>query len=130
MSVVSHITLGTNEPERAGRFYDSVLGALGFERLPKPPGKPPAYEKGGAMPTIYLYTPENGLPATWGNGTHVAFTAETRDQVHEFHAKALALGGRCEGAPGPRPHFGDNYYAAYVRDPDGNKLQAVCYAEG
>ena len=105
------------------------FGVLGFERLPKPPGKPPAYEKGG-MPTIYLYTPEDGRPATWGNGTHVAFVAETKDAVHRFHDAVLRLGGSCEGKPGPRPHYGDNYYAAYVRDPDGNKLQAVCYVEG
>lgn len=128
MSVISHITLGTNDPARAGRFYDEVLGILGFDRLPKPPGKPPAYEKGGAMPTIYLYTPEDGRPATWGNGTHVAFVAETKDTVDAFHAAALRLGGLCEGKPGPRPNYGENYYAAYIRDPDGNKLQAVCYS--
>jgi catechol 2,3-dioxygenase-like lactoylglutathione lyase family enzyme len=128
MSVISHITLGTNDPDRAARFHDAVLGALGFDRLPKPPGKPPAYEKGGAMPTIYLYTPEDGRPATWGNGTHIALVADTRAAVDAFHAAALRLGGRCEGAPGLRPHYGDTYYAAYVRDPDGNKLQAVCYA--
>lgn len=127
MSVISHITLGTNDPDRAGRFYDEVLGTLGFARLPKPPGKAPAYEKGGP-PTIYLYTPEDGRPATWGNGTHIAFVAETRDSVHRFHEAALRLGGTSEGAPGPRPHYGADYYAAYVRDPDGNKLQAVCYA--
>ncbi|MGV1963579.1 MULTISPECIES: VOC family protein [Agrobacterium] len=127
MSIISHVTLGTNNPDRAGRFYDEVLGALGFERLPKPPGKPPAYEKGG-LPTIYLYTPEDGRPATWGNGTHIAFIADTKDAVHRFHVAALRLGGACEGKPGPRPHYGNNYYAAYVRDPDGNKLQAVCYA--
>lgn len=126
MSVISHITLGTNNPDRAARFYDEVLGVLGFERLPKPPGKPPAYEKGG-LPTIYLYVPEDGRPATWGNGTHIAFIADTRDAVHHFHDAALSLGGTCEGKPGARPHYGENYYAAYVRDPDGNKLQAVCY---
>jgi catechol 2,3-dioxygenase-like lactoylglutathione lyase family enzyme len=128
MSVLSHITLGTNCVERAGRFYDEVLGAVGFQRLPKPPGKPPAYEKGGAMPTIYLYPPEDGRPATWGNGTHLAFIAATKAEVHSFHEKALKLGGSCEGKPGPRPQYGENYYAAYVRDPDGNKLQAVCYS--
>ena len=128
MSIISHITLGTNDVERASRFYTKVLGILGFERLPKPPGLPPAYEKDGSMPTIYLYTPEDGRPATWGNGTHVAFVAETTEAVDAFHAAALLLGGMCEGKPGPRPNYGANYYAAYVRDPDGNKLQAVCYA--
>lgn len=127
VSNISHITLGTNNTERAGRFYDGVLGVLGFERLPKPPDKPPAYEKDG-MPTIYLYPPEDGRPATSGNGTHIAFVAETKQTVHSFHETALRLGGSCAGKPGPRPHYGDNYYAAYVRDPDGNKLQAVCYS--
>lgn len=125
MSVISHITLGTNDTERAARFYDAVLGAVGFQRLAKPPGKPPAYEKGGP-PTIYLYPPEDGRPATWGNGTHVALTAPTRAAVDRFHAAALRLGGACAGPPGVRPAYGPTYYAAYVRDPDGNKLQAVC----
>lgn len=127
MSALSHITLGSNDIDRSGRFYDEVLGIIGFKRLQKPPGKPPAYEKDG-IPTLYLYVPEDGRPATWGNGTHIAFIAETKKKVREFHAAALRLGGMSEGEPGPRPHFGENYYAAYVRDPDGNKLQAVCYA--
>lgn len=127
MSVISHITLGTNNRERSAKFYDAVLGALGFSRLPKPPEKPLAYERDGQMPTIYIYTPEDGRPATWGNGTHVAFVAQTRAQVHSFHEAAVSLAGMCEGEPGPRPRYGASYYAAYVRDPDGNKLQAVCY---
>ncbi|MEM0975904.1 MAG: VOC family protein [Pseudomonadota bacterium] len=124
MSVISHITLGTNDVEKASAFYDAVLGVLGFERLAKPPGFPAAYQKGG-WPTIFIYTPEDGNPATFGNGTHVAFVAESQEQVHEFHEAALCLGGSDAGGPGPRPHYGKNYYAAYVRDPDGNKLQAV-----
>lgn len=129
MSVISHITLGTNDKERSARFYDPVLGSLGFSRLPKPPEKPLAYEKGDAMPTIYIYPPADGRPATWGNGTHIAFVADNRSQVQDFHDQALKHGGMSEGEPGPRPHYGPNYYAAYVRDPDGNKLQAVCYSE-
>jgi catechol 2,3-dioxygenase-like lactoylglutathione lyase family enzyme len=128
MSVLSHITLGTNDTARSVRFYDNVLGALGWDRLPRPPEKAPCYEKGGQWPGLYLYKPDDGRPATWGNGTHIAFDAETRASVDAFHAAALAHGGMSEGAPGLRPHYGDNYYAAYVRDPDGNKLQAVCHA--
>jgi catechol 2,3-dioxygenase-like lactoylglutathione lyase family enzyme len=128
---ISHITLGTNDVARAAAFYDAVLGVLGFARLPKPADKPPAYAKGDDFPYIYLYCPIDGRPATWGNGTHVAFIAERRSQVHAFHEAALETGGSDEGGPGPRSHYGPNYYAAYVRDPDGNKLQAVCYeAEG
>lgn len=129
MSVISHITFGTNDKARAALFYDEVLGALGFARLPKPPEKPLAYEKNGDTPTIYIYPAADGRPATWGNGTHLALVADSRAQVHAFHEQSLKHGGTCEGAPGPRAHYGPNYYAAYVRDPDGNKLQAVCYAE-
>ncbi|HRX37136.1 MAG TPA: VOC family protein [Aestuariivirga sp.] len=129
MYILSHITLGTNDKQRAALFYDAVLGTIGFNRLPKPPEKPLAYDKGGSMPTIYIYTPEDGRPATWGNGTHIAFLAETKAQVHDFHTRALEFGGMSEGDPGPRPHYGANYYACYVRDPDGNKLQAVCYGD-
>jgi catechol 2,3-dioxygenase-like lactoylglutathione lyase family enzyme len=64
-SVISHITLRTNNRERSERFYDAVLGAIGFSRLPKRPEKPLAYERDGKMPTIYIYTPEDGRPATW-----------------------------------------------------------------
>jgi len=129
MSAISHVTLGTNDQARSARFYDDVLGALGFARLAKPPEKPLAYEKNGGMPTIYIYPPADGRPATWGNGTHLALVADNRSQVHTFHEQALKHGGICEGSPGPRPHYGSSYYAAYVRDPDGNKLEAVCYAE-
>ena len=127
-SAISHITLGTNDREKAARFYDAVLGSIGFSRLPKPADKPPAYVKGGGFPIIYIYTPFDGEPATAGNGSHVAFIADTKAQVQAFHREALAHGGSDEGSPGPRPHYGPDYYAAYVRDPDGNKLQAVCYA--
>ena len=79
-------------------------------------------------PAFSIRRPVDGRPATWGNGNHVAFLAKTRALVDEFHARALELGGADEGAPGPRPHYGPTYYGAYVRDLDGNKLQAVCYA--
>ena len=126
-AAISHITLGTNNPARAAEFYDRVLPVLGFLRLPKSPDKPPTYAKNNTFPYIYIYYPEDGRPATWGNGTHIAFVAETHDAVQNFYQNALELGGKDEGAPGFRPHYGKNYYAAYVRDLDGNKLQAVCY---
>lgn len=128
-SIISHITLGTNDYDKASAFYDVVLKPLGFSRVPKPKGKPPLYAVNGAMPHLYLYKPYDGRPATWGNGTHVAFQAPSRKAVDEFYRSALASGGVDEGAPSLREHYGPNYYAAYVRDPDGNKLQAVCYKE-
>lgn len=129
-ATLSHITLGTNDYERATRFYDKVLSTLGFERVPKPVGKPPLYARNNEMPYLYLYKPFDGRPATWGNGTHVAFLAKSVEVVDAFHAAALENGGSDEGPPGVREHYGPDYYAAYVRDPDGNKLQAVCYTSG
>jgi len=128
-SVFSHITLGTNDYDRAAKFYDASLAPLGLSRIPKSPGKPPLYARNDQMPYLSLYKPFDGRPATWGNGTHVAFQAESRQQVDSFYEAALLNGGTDEGAPGVREDYGQNYYAAYVRDPDGNKLQAVCYVD-
>ncbi len=86
------------------------------------------YAKNGEMPHIYIYQPHDGRPATWGNGTHLAFLAESPSEVDAFYSEAMANGGIDEGPPGVRERYSKNYYAAYVRDPDGNKLQAVCYA--
>ncbi len=126
-SIISHITLGTNDYSKASTFYDAVLKPLGFSRQPKPADKPLMYAVNGEMPHLYVYKPYDGEPATWGNGTHVAFTAPSREAVDQFHSLAITNGGTDEGAPGLREHYGPNYYAAYVRDIDGNKLQAVCY---
>ena len=127
--VLSHITLGTNNTERAAAFYDAVLAVLGFTRVPKPEGKAPMYAKGEQLPVVYLYEPYDGNPATVGNGSHIAFLAETRSEVDQFYDSAMQWGGKDEGGPGVRAHYGPNYYATYVRDPDGNKIQAVCYAD-
>lgn len=126
MAIISHITLGTNDVARAAEFYDAVMPLLGFTRLDKPADFPLAYAHPEG-PTLFVYLPYDEHPATVGNGTHIAFTASNCDTVHSFYETALKQGGTCEGSPGPRPQYGDNYYAAYVRDPDGNKLQAVCY---
>jgi len=97
-SVISHITLGTNDYERAAAFYDATLAPLQFTRVPKPTGKPPLYAIDGKMPHLYLYKPFDGQPATYGNGTHVAFQATSRTQVDAFHKAALANGGVDETA--------------------------------
>lgn len=126
MISISHITLGTNHPNRAEAFYDAVLATIGFARLPKPDGLPPAYQRAEGDTIIYICEPFDERPATNGNGSHVAFNAPSKEAVLSFHQKALVLGGSDEGAPGLRPHYGQGYFAAYVRDIDGNKLQAVC----
>jgi catechol 2,3-dioxygenase-like lactoylglutathione lyase family enzyme len=123
----SHITLGTNDIERARRFYEPVMTALGIAQPFPMPGALVFGELTG--PKLFVVSPFDGAPATHGNGTHAAFLAPNHATVDAFHAAALAHGGSDEGAPGLRPHYHAHYYGAYVRDPDGNKLQAVCHSK-
>lgn len=121
----SHVTLGTNDIGRAEPFYDAVMAVLGHPVMFKREGSlaygTPIGEK------FFIMRPFDAGAAAPGNGPHVAFITADRKTVDAFHATALAHGGTDEGAPGPRPHYHANYYGAYVRDPDGNKLQAVCH---
>ncbi len=122
----SHVTVGTNDMARAEKFYDAVMAALGHAVLFKAPPNALAY---GTMTgeKLFVLRPFDQKEARAGNGVHAAFKVDERARVDAFHAAALANGGTCEGAPGPRPHYHPNYYGAYVRDPDGNKIQAVCH---
>lgn len=124
--MIYYLTLGTNDLPRATAFYDPVMAALGLSRILTADtdigyGKP-----GDENPSLYVLTPFDGAPASRGNGTMVALTAPTRAAVAAFHSAALAHGGADEGAPGLR--YSANFYSCYVRDPDGNKLSAVCTA--
>lgn len=121
----SHTTVGAGDFARAEAFYDAVMAALGH---------PVLFKRGSALaygtptgPKFFVLPPYDGGEVRPGNGVHIAFIAPDRATVDAFHAAALANGGRDEGAPGPRPHYHPNYYGAYVRDPEGNKLQAVCH---
>lgn len=122
----SQATLGTNDPARARQFYDAVMPLIGHQLL-FVFGDTIAY--GEAIgPKLFVGPPFDGQAARPGNGPHLAFAVANRAFVDAFHAAALAAGGSDEGAPGLRPHYHASYYAAYVRDPDGNKLQAVCHS--
>jgi catechol 2,3-dioxygenase-like lactoylglutathione lyase family enzyme len=119
------ITLGTNDMSRAVRFYDATMASLGVERL-APDGGWEGWGKDGEDGfSLWLCPPFNGLPATSGNGTMLTFCARDAAQVRAFHAAALANGGVDEGAPGVRARYSPDFYVAYVRDPDGNKLACV-----
>ncbi len=122
----SHVTLGTDHLDRARRFYTAVMPTLGIGEPFQLPGALVFGELVG--PKLFIGRPFDGGAAGHGNGQHVALLAPSRAAVDAFHAAALANGGSDEGAPGLRPHYHADYYAAYVRDPDGNKLQAVCHA--
>lgn len=133
-TVFTYVCLGTNDLQRAAQFYDAVLGALGLQRCDVS-GESDwdgwigwgMYSADGAQEVaLWLCAPFNGQPATVGNGTMVAFKAASWGHVDAFHTAALANGGKSEGLPGLRPQYNPDFYAAYVRDPDGNKLAAVC----
>lgn len=124
----SHITFGTNDLERALQFYDAILEPLGVVRLFSSLEHGFAgYGRPGERAGFFVCLPFDEREATAGNGTHAAFLASTREAVDAFHARGLALGATDEGPPGPRPHYHEHYYGAYLRDHDGNKLQACCH---
>jgi catechol 2,3-dioxygenase-like lactoylglutathione lyase family enzyme len=116
----NHVSVGTRDLPRATRFYDATLGALGYKRTFS---EDFGNAWGVEWPEFWVQAPADGEPAA-GNGVHVAFIAPSRAAVDAFHAAALAEGGSDAGAPGERDYT-PNYYAAFVRDPDGNKLEAV-----
>lgn len=130
----TYVCLGTDDLLRAVAFYDPVMAALGQQRCDtgdEPDGEDMvgwgAYTDAGLHEVaLWLCKPFNGQPVSVGNGTMVAFAATSWQQVQAFHCAALQHGGTSEGEPGLRAHYGPDFYAAYVRDPDGHKLAAVC----
>ena len=125
----SHITVGTSQVNRAMRFYDVVLAPLGMKRrrtFKIAISYAPA-DFSGVNEPFWVVRPYDKKDAAPGNGVTVAFEAPTRAAVDAFHAAALAAGAADEGPPGIREHYHPNYYGAYVRDLDGNKLCVVCH---
>ena len=118
--MIGYVTLGTNDLQRAARFYDLIAGELGVGRMMEFDTFI-AWGKPGGGAGIGLTKPFDGNQATVGNGVMAAFEAKDEAQVQRIYDLALANGGSDEGAPGPR---GEAYYAGYFRDPDGNKLNA------
>lgn len=125
----SHVFVGITDFERAFGFYDALMTALNLKLKFRD-------DDGGwagwmspdhPRPLFVIGRPYNGETATPGNGQMCALLAPDRATVARAHAAALALGGTCEGSPGLRPHYHANYYGAYFRDPDGNKLCVCCH---
>jgi catechol 2,3-dioxygenase-like lactoylglutathione lyase family enzyme len=122
--MLDHVTIGVENIERSKRFYDSALRALGISRL---------YAEGesfagyGIAPKAFFWIGRRATPQT---GAHVAFAAADRAMVDRFYTEAIAAGGGDNGPPGLRPHYHPNYYGAFVLDPDGHNIEAVCHAPG
>jgi len=125
--MIDHIGIPVSDIERSRKFYEAALGALGMSVQ-----KEVTSDEGGGWTALGFGVP--GEKIFWvgdgdkvGEGIHVAFTADERSQVDAFHAAGLNAGGRDNGKPGPIPNYGPNYYAAFVFDPDGANIEAVCY---
>lgn len=118
--MIGYVTLGTNDLQRGAAFYDKVCGALGQSRMMEWPGAV-AWGTAGGGAGLGLTQPHDKNAATVGNGVMVALECAGPAQVRQVYETAMAAGATDEGAPGPR---GDGFYAAYFRDPDGNKLNA------
>ena len=121
--MIGYVTLGTNDLEKAATFYDALLGELGASRMMEAETFI-AWGTGPGSPAVSVIKPQDGNPATVGNGVMVALAVDSTEKVDQIHAKALELGAADEGAPGER---GPGFYAAYFRDLDGNKLNAFHY---
>ena len=116
--MIGYMSFGTNDFKRAAAFYDKLMAELGAKRV-MDFGTFVAWSQGKDKPGFALAMPHNKQPATIGNGSMIAFAVGTAAQVDALYAKAISLGATDEGPPGDR---GDNYYGAYFRDLDGNKL--------
>lgn len=123
--MLHHVSIGVANVERAAQFYDAVLKKLGFRRVMEVMPYGIAY--GLKAPEFWVHLPHDQNAPSSGNGTHIAFTANSKAAVNAFHAAAVSAGGKDEGAPGPRPEYTPDYYGAFVRDLDGNKIEAVFF---
>jgi len=121
--MLHHVSVGVRDVAKSAAFYDKVLKALGYKRVMEV--LPYAVAYGDKTPEFWVGLPHDQKKASIGNGVHISFAARNKAAVNAFHAAALASGGKDDGAPGPRPDYGPDYYGAFCRDIDGNKIEAV-----
>jgi catechol 2,3-dioxygenase-like lactoylglutathione lyase family enzyme len=121
--MLHHVSVGVRDVERAAKFYDAVMAALGYRRMME--FLPYAVAYGETAPSFWIQLPHNQQAATAGNGVHISFIARSKAAVNKFHDAAMELGASNAGEPGPRPDYGPDYYGAFIFDLDGNKLEAT-----
>jgi catechol 2,3-dioxygenase-like lactoylglutathione lyase family enzyme len=124
--MIDHLSIGTRNLARAKAFYDASLGALGYRCLSEDAGSL-GYAADGV--SLWILNTASPVPADAASGLHVCFRAPTRKSVDAFHAAALGAGGGENGGPGLRKDYGPGYYAAFVTDPDGYRIEAYCAAK-
>ena len=122
--MIDHVSVAVRDLAAATAFYEAVLSTLGFTRLET---RPATVGFGKSYPEFWLNLRSDMLPLASDSGSHVCLRARTTDMVDAFHAAALAAGGESDGAPALRPQHGKGYYAAFIRDPDGNRVEAVTF---
>ncbi len=120
--MIGYVTIGAKDSDASGKFYDAFFGAFGHERKFADGGWIGYGPKGFDTHSVYVCPPFDQKPATFGNGTMIAFTAKSSDEVNAAHKAGLEAGGSNEGAPGFRPPDKTSWYGAYLRDPTGNKI--------
>jgi catechol 2,3-dioxygenase-like lactoylglutathione lyase family enzyme len=128
---IDHVSVGVSNMKRSKAFYDAALAPLGMKPIypVEINGQLVGVGYGEAQqPTFWIQLPINGQRASMGNGVHIAFRSATRAQVDAFFLAALEQGGVEDGRPGLRTEYHPDYYGAFVRDPDGNKIEACSHA--
>jgi catechol 2,3-dioxygenase-like lactoylglutathione lyase family enzyme len=122
--MIDHVSVGVSDLDRAANFYEMTLAALGLSRVVT---RPATIGFGKAYPEFWINLRADMAPVEPGSGVHICLRAKSSDEIDAFHAAALKAGGSSDGAPGLRPHDRVRYYAAFVRDPDGNRIEAVTF---
>ena len=122
--MIDHISVGVSDLQHSATFYEATLAALGLARLVT---RPRTIGFGKAYPEFWINQRAGMAPVPPESGVHICLRARTTGEVDAFHAAALSAGGRSDGAPGLRPHDRVKYYAAFVVDPDGNRIEAVTF---
>jgi catechol 2,3-dioxygenase-like lactoylglutathione lyase family enzyme len=122
--MIDHVSVGVSDLEQSARFYEGALAPLGLSRLVT---RPATIGFGKTYPEFWINLRVGMVPIAPETGAHICLRAKSPLEVDSFHAAALAAGGRSDGAPGLRPHDRVRYYAAFVIDPDGNRIEAVTF---
>ncbi len=123
--MIAHISIGVGDIDRSKRFYDTVLESLGYKCI-RAARTLSGYGYGRDSIALWMVSAERPVPADEKSGLHVCFMAPSADAVEAFHAAALRSGGQDNGAPGLRPEYSPDYYAAFIIDPDGYRIEAYC----